>query len=315
MINCRDEKDIDMQNIPYNEKIEALLKHYKFSTKLAEALNVHRMSIQNWKENSDSISKENRLNIDVLFSKYCIIPNLKKSEVDDKVKQLTKENHEQFIANIDIVTEISKKNAFGSLEVEVDIDEKLFYKVVDGSYIEKDIDKRKFLEMNNLAVLTKQILANTREKKIEFIESELIKKWHFALMQGIRDDAGEYSKNIRIIPDVQITMTAPEDIPEEIEYWVKKYRDVKTIEEIAHAHEHFELIHPFGDGNGRIGRLIMAHQFIKNGLLPPLIDKHNKALYYATLEQAQTTGNVMPLVYFLSEAIEWMKAKLGIEKY
>jgi Fic family protein len=305
-----------MQNFTYKEKIEALLDHYKFSTKLAEALKVHRMSIQNWKEDSVTISKENKLNIDVLFSTHCIIPNLKKSEVDDKVKQLTKENHEQFIDNIDIVTEVSKKNAFGSLEVEVDdVDEALFYKVVDGNFIERDIDKRKFLEMNNLAFLTKQILIDTQEKRIESMDSSIIKKWHFGLMAGIRDDAGQYSTNIRIIPDTKITLTAPEDIPEEVEYWVSKYKEVTTIYDIAHAHEHFELIHPFGDGNGRVGRLIMAHQCIKNGMLPPMIDGHNKALYYATLEQAQTEGNIIPLVYFLTEAIERMKEQLGIENY
>ncbi len=305
-----------MQYFTYKEKIEALLEHYQFSTKLAEALKVHRMSIQNWKEDSVSISRENRLNIDILFSIHCIIPNLKKAEVDHKVKQLTKENHEQFIDNIDIVTEVSRKNAFGSLEVEVgDTDEAMFYRVVDGSFVEKDIDKRKFLEMNNLAFLTKQILIDTQEKRIEFMDSDIIKKWHLGLMTGIRDDAGRYSTKMRIIPDTKITLTAPEDIPEEVEYWVSKYREVKTIYDIAHAHEHFELIHPFGDGNGRVGRLIMAHQFIKNGMLPPMIDGHNKALYYATLEQAQTEGNIIPLVYFLTEAIERMKEQLGIEKY
>jgi len=305
-----------MQDFTYKEKIEALLEHYQFSTKLAEALKVHRMSIQNWKEDSVSISKENRFNIDILFSIHCIIPNLKKAEVDHKVKQLTKENHERFIDNIDIVTEVSRKNAFGSLEVEVgDTDEAMFYRVVDGSFVEKDIDKRKFLEMNNLAFLTKQILIDTQEKRIEFMDSDIIKKWHLGLMTGIRDDAGWYSTKIRIIPDTRITLTAPEDIPEEVEYWVSKYREVKTIYDIAHAHEHFELIHPFGDGNGRVGRLIMAHQFIKNGMLPPMIDGNNKALYYATLEQAQTEGNIIPLVYFLTEAIERMKEQLGIEKY
>ena len=305
-----------MQEITYKEKIEALLEHYRFSTKLAEALKVHRMSIQNWKEDSVSISKENKLNLDILFSIHCIIPNVKKAEVDSKVKQLTKENHEQFIDNIDIATEVSRKNAFGSLEVEVDdADEALFYRVVDGSFIEKDIDKRQFLEMNNLAFLTKQILIDTQEERIEFMDSGIIKKWHLGLMTGIRDDAGRYSARVRIIPDTRITLTAPEDIPEEVEYWVSKYREVKTIYDIAHAHEHFELIHPFGDGNGRVGRLIMAHQFIKNGMLPPMIDGHNKALYYTTLEQAQTEGNIIPLVYFLTEAIERMKGQLGIEEY
>ena len=305
-----------MKQYTYTEKIEALLLHYRFSTKLAEALNVHRMSIQNWRDDSVNISKENKLNIDVLFATYYIIPNLKKDDVDNQVRLLSNENHEQFIDNIDIVTEVSRKNAFGSLEVEIDnADETLFYKVVDGSSIEKDSNKRELLEMTNLAFLTKQILIDTKEKRITDIDSNIIKKWHFGLMLGIRDDAGQYSTKIRIIPDTKITLTAPEDILEEVEYWIKKYSNVKTIYDIAHAHEHFEHIHPFGDGNGRVGRLIMAHQFIKNGMLPPMIDGHNKALYYATLEQAQIEGNIIPLVYFLVEAIERMKDKLGIQHY
>ena len=309
-------RDFNMNNISYQEKIEALLEYYKFSTKLADALHVHRMSIPNWRDNKVEISQENRLNIDVLYATHCVVPSLKKAEVDAKVRKLENEDHSAFLDNVDIVTEVSKKSAFGSLEVEVsDISEILFYKVVEGSYIEKDIDKRKFLEMSNLAFLTKQILVDTKEERITSLDSELIKKWHFGLMTGIRDDAGRYSTKMRIIPDTKITLTRPEDIPEEVEYWVGKYSEVKSIYDIAYGHEHFELIHPFGDGNGRIGRLIMAHQFLKLGLLPPMIDGHNKALYYATLEKAQVDGNIIPLVYFLTEAVERMKEQLGIEQY
>ena len=52
-------------------------------------------------------------------------------------------------------------------------------------------------------------------------------------MIGIRDDAGRYSSKIRIIPDTKITLTRPEDIPEEVEYWVSKYAEVKSIYDIA----------------------------------------------------------------------------------
>ena len=210
---------------------------------------------------------------------------------------------------------MSKINAFGSLEVEVpDADRGLFYRVVEGSFIEKDLDKRRFLEMNNLAFLTRQILTDTLEKRLIELDSRTIRQWHFGLMNGIREDAGKYSERMRIIPDTRIVFTAPEDIPEEMEYWVKRYRKVKSIHEIASAHEHFELIHPFGDGNGRIGRLIMAHQFVRFGLLPPLIDGSNKALYYVTLEQAQREGNIIPMLYFLALAVERMKERLGIEE-
>jgi Fic family protein len=304
---------ITMQNISYKEKIEALIKHYRFSTKLAEALKVHRMSIQNWRDDDTGITETNRLKIDTLYALHCIIPVLDKKEVTAQVRNLEREDHTPFLENIDITIEISKRNAFGSLEIEsIATDEKTFYQIVEGSYIEKDIDKRTFLEMNNLAFLTKQIMLDTQEGRLSRIDDETIKKWHFGLMQGIRDDAGRYSTKVRIIPDTKITLTLPEDIPEEMHYWTKKYATVKSIEEIALAHEHFELIHPFGDGNGRIGRLIMVHQFLTLGILPPLIDRHNKALYYAALEKAQTKGNIVPLLYCFVQAVERMKRRIGL---
>ena len=297
-----------MNNISYQKKIEALLEHYKFSTKLAEALHVHRMSIPNWRDGKVNISRENRLNIDVLYAEHCVIPFISKAEVDASVRALERQDHSRFLDNVDVVTDVSRKNAFGSLEIEVvDADESLFYRALEGSFVEQDIEKRRLLEMSNLAFLTRQILVDTREGKIASLDSQLIKKWHFGLMMGIRDDAGKYSTKMRIIPDTKITLTRHEDIPEEMEYWVSKYAQIKSIYDIAHAHEHFELIHPFGDGNGRIGRLIMAHHFLTLGLLPPLIDTHNKALYYATLEKAQTDGTVIPLAYFLMQAVERMK--------
>ena len=309
-------KDMNMQNIHYKDKIEALVEHYTFSTKLAEALQVHRMSIQNWRDDDSKITEENRLKIDTLYALHCFIPSLDKQTVYLQVRKIEAENHAPFLESVEVVTQVSKKNAFGSLEIEsIDVDEKQFYQVVEGNYIEKDIDKRIFLEMHNLAFLSKQIMLDTQEKSLTAIDSKMIKKWHYGLMQGIRDDAGKYSTKMRIIPDSKITLTLPEDIPSEIEYWVGKYSTIKSIYDIAHAHEHFELIHPFGDGNGRVGRLIMAHQFLTLGILPPMIDKHNKALYYATLEKAQREGNITPLVYFLTQAVERMKTVLGVREY
>ncbi len=168
--------------------------------------------------------------------------------------------------------------------------------------------------MNNLAFVTNQIISDTASDKLQKLDTEIIKKWHFGLMNGIRDDAGSYSTHMRIIPDTKITLTAPEDIPEEMEYWTNKYAEVRSITDISYAHEHFELIHPFGDGNGRVGRLIMTHQFIQLGLLPPLIDASNKAFYYVALEKAQTSGDILPLVYFLIRGVEWMKEKLGVDE-
>jgi len=303
-----------MQNVSYKEKIEALLEHFRFSTRLAEALGVHRMSIPNWRDGKE-ISRENRLKIDLLYARHCVIPRLDPETVHAAARRLEEEDHRPWIGNIALAERIGNKNAFGSLEVEVSgIDRNTFYRIVEGNTVEKDIDKRTFLEMNNLAFLTRQVIRQTLEGAIPHLDSALIRRWHYGIMNGIRDDAGEYSTKMRVIGNTRLSLTAPEDIPEEMEYWVKKYRDVSTIEAIARAHEHFELIHPFGDGNGRVGRLIMAYHFVRMGLLPPLIDEANKGLYYTTLETAQTQGDPVPLLYFLIEAVRRMKEEVGADR-
>jgi len=299
-----------MQNYSYPQKIEKLLEHFKYSTKLADALNVSRISIVNWKDGA-SISEENKLKIDYLFYEKVFLPELenKKQEAEKYIQKIISKSYSNLITSIDFIEEISKYNSFGSLEIETDINNKEFEKIIEGEYIEKDIQKRKVLEANNLYNLTKIIITDTIKENIN-LSIETIKNWHLSLFLGIREDAGKFSTKIRKIKDTNLTLTHPEDIEEELNYWIKSYKNISNIYDIAKAHEHFELIHPFGDGNGRIGRLIIAHQAIKLKLLPPLINKQNKALYYASLYKAQTSGNILPLAWFLCKAVEEMENNL-----
>jgi Fic family protein len=61
-----------------------------------------------------------------------------------------------------------------------------------------------------------------------------------------------------------------------------------SLEEIAQFHIEFEQIHPFADGNGRIGRLLMAFQCIQNDLVPPLILNDNRREYLDSLSDVNT---------------------------
>ena len=87
-----------------------------------------------------------------------------------------------------------------------------------------------------------------------------------------------------------------------------------TLRDIAEAHAHFELIHPFGDGNGRVGRIIMALHAIFASYIPPLINKSNKALYYVFLKHAQTTNEYSYLAYFIGKSIIAMNKKFNRNK-
>lgn len=132
------------------------------------------------------------------------------------------------------------------------------------------------------------------------INSKLIKELHYQLMNGIREDAGEYSKHQRAIRGLDLSLCHPQDIEEEIERLLKDFnrKASKTIEDIAKFHVDFELIHPFGDGNGRIGRLLIIIQCLSIDLTPIIICNSNKLQYYDTLYYAQTKAEG-PFIEFL----------------
>ena len=92
--------------------------------------------------------------------------------------------------------------------------------------------------------------------------------------------------NIIGVVDV-INTTAPEDVEEEIEELLDEYNSKTniTLEDIVDFHVRFEKIHPFGDGNGRVGRIIMFKECLKNGIIPYIILDKDKLFYYRGLKE------------------------------
>ena len=79
--------------------------------------------------------------------------------------------------------------------------------------------------------------------------------------------------------------TAPEDVRREMKALLKEYngRRQKTFEDIIDLHQRFEAIHPFQDGNGRVGRLVMFKECLANGYVPFIITDELKMFYYRGL--------------------------------
>ena len=100
----------------------------------------------------------------------------------------------------------------------------------------------------------------------------------------------------------------PEDVPKEIKsllFWYSKNKEkLHPLVVSAYFHAGFETIHPFIDGNGRTGRLLMNFILHKNNL--PMINIPNpiKHKYYNALESAQIKGDLRPLVKLLSEILK-----------
>ena len=168
------------------------------------------------------------------------------------------------------------------------------------------------LEVTNHAVTLRRILTKDLEGKP--LDQAFVKTLHRGVMAGIREDAGHYSKRQRAIRGVDLHLTHPDDIPEEMNDLLHAWQThpQKTVKEIAQFHVQFELIHPFGDGNGRVGRLLMVLQCLQQGYPPVVIENSRKGDYYDVLEYAQRKSEA-PFILFLVE--EMRKTNTLLEKY
>ena len=100
---------------------------------------------------------------------------------------------------------------------------------------------------------------------------QLIRELHFIIMRNINHDvAGRIrTSGVRVGTYVAPPASA---LPELLNKWIVDYWDVYTEKEITQAHIDFEKVHPFVDGNGRVGRMLMNWQRVNNGL--PLLVIH-----------------------------------------
>lgn len=137
------------------------------------------------------------------------------------------------------------------------------------------------------------------------INETMILRLHSILMNGIRPDAGLYRRHAVRITGVNLPtanyIRIPDLMPDVINQAQQKKSDY--VHRAATVHSQFEQIHPFSDGNGRVGRLLMNAMFLKNNLAPAIIKQEQKQLYYTYLYKAQTKNDQSQLENFLYDSI------------
>lgn len=117
-----------------------------------------------------------------------------------------------------------------------------------------------------------------------------IKELHKILKIGTSDSmlpwfaVGNYKKRPNAVGDIETI--APKLVPQEMAKLVNEYnqKDSHTFEEIIEFHVQFERIHPFQDGNGRVGRMIVFKECLKNNIVPFIILDSKKQFYYRGLK-------------------------------
>lgn len=286
--------------ISYIEKIDQLQSAFVYSTKLAEAIGVSRRTLLNWQQKPESISAKRRLDIDVLYCRHFIIPEWDSPKQSFEAVLLP----DDMPHNETLFLPFLRRLSYGTIEIETDMAKADFDKILDGKNPPKNMDKQTFLEGFNAFMTHKQLWQRIVEHSEPMPVTEVcIKTLHNDFMRGIYENAGFYSTKIRVMGQLEdVHTTEPEDIEEEMNRWVYKEAKSATLEAIAKAHAYFILIHPFGDGNGRVGRALVMVQCLNARLMPPIFDGANRAMYFATMRHAMKHGRYAPLVRLFYEA-------------
>ncbi len=129
-------------------------------------------------------------------------------------------------------------------------------------------------------------------ERARFTLSEaFIKQLHTLLKSGTREGrkewfaVGEYKRLPNEVGGRETT--APEKVEREIRELLSSYnaREQKSFDDILDFHVRFERIHPFQDGNGRVGRLIMFKECLRHGITPFIVQDSQKLFYYRGLDQ------------------------------
>ena len=188
----------------------------------------------------------------------------------------------------------------------------------NGSVINYTGDLRTLFEIKNqrdcFEYLVDKIVKN------EEITPQLILELHQQLMKGCYDETrykkgerpGEWKKHDYVTGDG--VGTAPEDVEHEILELLEEIRaaeggDVLTI--AAYLHLRFEAIHPFADGNGRVGRTLLNYYLMIHGYPPLVLYSEDKKTYYLALSVYDKTGEIKGFKKFLKEQMvkTWEKRK------
>ena len=145
-------------------------------------------------------------------------------------------------------------------------------------------------EIKNHFTLFKYMLDTINDELTE----ELIKKYHFILKDGTLTDqekewfkVGEYKTKKNFVGS--ITTSLPKNVAHDMKNLLDWYHNLSTIklEDIIEFHVRFEHIHPFQDGNGRVGRMIMFRECLKNNIMPFYIEDRNKEFYLRGIKEYQ----------------------------
>ena len=147
-----------------------------------------------------------------------------------------------------------------------------------------------FEVLNHKKAIDSIISELENEKKLDIY---MIKKINKEILDRLNDNAGNFKNSSNAIIGADFETSTPSQAPVLTKNWIENlnYRlelcktDDEKLSEILHSHIEFERIHPFSDGNGRTGRLIMLYLCFQENISPFVIEKSDRVLYMTYLRE------------------------------
>ena len=264
---------------------------YLSVSEIAKLWNLSERSVRNY-------CAEGRVDGAILSGKVWIIPkNAKKPDRKNKKNIMNK-------SLLDILKEQKETKLKGGIYHKVQIELTYNSNHIEGSKLTHDqtryIYETNTIGLSNEVINIDDILETSNhfrcidfiiDKANSSITENLIKQLHFILKNGTSDSRrdwfadGEYKKVPNEVGGKETT--SPENVEKEIKSLLNWYNNISkiTIKDIIEFHYRFECIHPFQDGNGRVGRLLMFKECLKHNMVPFIIDERIKLYYYRGLKE------------------------------
>ncbi len=297
------------------QKLHQIQKHSgKTQEELARDLGVSFPTLNSWINGKSTPRNKATEKIDSLFIEYMGDLSIGVEILDKKILKL-EELQQQFKAPFSLI--MSRKDLYdnfllsltyhtncieGSTFTEPDVKAVLFD---DVTIPNKSV--REHQEAKNHQGALGYVMRWLRDDNKK-IDQQLIKHTHQILMNGIMHNAGSYRNHGVRIAGVNVPtsnhLSIPKYMGELVQMLNQHKKDTsKQVEHIAITHAKFEQIHPFSDGNGRVGRLLMIILAFKYQMAPVLIKREKKQAYYTYLKEAQTKKNSIPLTSFIYDGL------------
>lgn len=168
--------------------------------------------------------------------------------------------------------------------------------LLNGIISKQYISEREFFEVRNYKKVMPFILESVRNNIN--LTLDLIREIHSIVMENLLDNAGSFKTIQNVILGANFETTKPYLVPTRMHQFCEdlylQLQRVKSEDDklkiILKSHFDFERIHPFSDGNGRVGRLLIFYVCLQENIIPPMIQKEQKDIYIACLREQDLEG-------------------------